>query len=296
MKVFVLVPIHNRKEITLNFLRSFVNQTYIDYQMVIVDDGSTDGSSDAILAEFSKTTILKGDGNLWWTGSMNMGLEYILSIAQDDDFVLAINDDVVVKNDYIEKIINLSRLESNAIVGSLHIDDENMKIVYDSGVRIDWKRYRYYQVPFNKDKKFTEDVDTLSTRGVLIPINVIKKIGFFEKRLRHYGADYEYFFRAKKNGYKIILSYEAVVYGSEKDKTAKNLSRIQPVSEIWKRNFSIKSAYNIYNHLFLVWYYCPSVKYKIKNFFVLISYDSFLFLNSIFLYPFKYFFSNKIIR
>lgn len=286
MKVFVLAPIHNRKKTTLKFLRSFSNQTYPDYQIVIVDDGSVDGSSEAILSEFPKTIILKGDGNLWWTGSMNRGLKYILSIAKNNDYVLAINDDVIVKNNYIGKLVSASEENDNAIVGSIYKNNENEDIIYDSGVKINWKTYQYYQVRYNKEKKFIEDVDTLATRGVLIPIVIFKKLGFFDRRLRHYAADYEYFFRARKTGCKLILSYDAIVYGSEKDRSVADFSRIQSPSDIWRRNFSIKAATNISNHLFLIWHYCPW-KYKANNFVIVILYNLFLFINSIFVYPFK---------
>lgn len=289
MKVFVLAPIYNRKNVTLSFLRSFSKQTYANYQMVIVDDGSTDGSSEAIMTEFPNTIILKGDGNLWWTGAMRMGVKHILTIANNDDYIIAINDDVIVKDDYIEKILSISKEDKNAIVGSIYLDEQENEIVYDSGVKIDWKRYSYYQLPYNTQKKILE-ADTLSTRGALIPVAVFKKIGSFEKKLRHYAADYEFFFRAKKAGYKLLISKEVVVYGSERDRLERDESRIQPLSAIWKRNFSIKSPVNIYNHFFLIWHYCPSIYYKLKHSLLILAYNGFLFFNSIFFYLFKSFF------
>jgi GT2 family glycosyltransferase len=288
MKVFVLAPIHNRKETTLKFLRSFSNQTYSDYQMVIIDDGSTDGSSEAIRAEFPETVILEGDGNLWWTGAMRKGVEYVLSIATDNDYILAINDDVTVNDDYIEKLVSASEENGNAIVGSIYRDSENKELVYDSGVKIDWKNYRYYQMPYKKDDNITKNVDTLATRGTIIPIAVFKNIGLFEKKLRHYAADYEYFFRAKKMGYQLLISHDASVYDSENSRTIPDNSRIQSFQNVWRRNFSIKSPNNIYNHLFIIWNYCPSLEYKIKNLFLLVSFNAFLFANSVFLYPFKF--------
>lgn len=286
--IYILVPIHNRKETTLKFIKSFSKQTYKDYQVVIVDDGSTDGSSEAIKTIFPNVIILKGDGNLWWTGSMNKGLKYILSIAKNTDYLLAINDDVTVKDNYIEKLISASKKNDNSIVGSLYVDSLKRGITYDSGVKIDWKHYIYNQIPYDQNRKIVGNIDTLATRGALIPIDTIIKVGIFEKKLRHYGADYEYFFRAKKLGFQLYMSYEAVVYGEEDAAIiGKQSSRIQSISSVWKKNFSIKSPTNIYNHLFIIWNYCPSWKYKFKNICVLIGYNSLLFVCSVFLYPFK---------
>lgn len=285
MKVFVLVPIHNRREMTMKFMDSFANQSYRDYQMVIVDDGSTDGSSQAILEKYPNTIIIYGNGNLWWTGAMRKGIEYILSEAKKDDYILAINDDVVVKENYIEELVLISKMNNNAIVGSMYRDFENNEIIYDSGVKIDWKRYVYLQIS-PKEQSDIEEVDTLATRGTIIPIQIFKNIGSFEKKLRHYAADYEYFLRAKKLGYKLYISKKSIVYGTEKKAIEKN-ERIQSFFTIWKRNFSLKSSTNLYNHLFLIWNYCPYFKYKIRHSVAIIGYNLFLFFNSIFLYPFK---------
>lgn len=281
----MLAPIHNRKQTTLGFMRSFCRQTYKNYQVVIVDDGSTDGSSEAIKAEFPETVILKGDGNLWWTGSMNMGVEFILSVATPNDYVLAINDDVTVRSDYLEKIVSASEDNNNAIVGSLYKDAKDEDIIYDSGVKIDWEKYRYSQVQYSKEHKIVGNLDTLATRGVLIPISVIRRIGIFEKRLRHYAADYEYFFRAKKQGYRLYMSYEAVVYGTEEVKESRKISRFQSPAKTWKKVFSIKSPTNIENHLFIIWHYCPNIIYRLKHMFSLIAYNCFLLVASVSVYP-----------
>lgn len=287
--IYILAPIHNRKATTLKFLRSFSNQTYKDFKMVVVDDGSTDGSSEAILSEFPKTIILKGDGNLWWTGSMNLGVEYILSNSKCTDYILAINDDVVVKNDYIDKILSASKKNGDAIVGSLYRDNENDEIIYDSGVRIDWEHYVYFQVPYDENKSVVGDVDVLATRGVLIPIVAMKKIGMFEKKLKHYAADYEYFLRAKKMGFQLLISYRAIVYGSEKDKGQETSSRIFSPGHVWNRTFGIKSPMNIFNHLFLIWNYCPSWKYALKDSCLMVGYSVYLFFGSIAIFPIKWF-------
>lgn len=255
--------------------------------MVIVDDGSTDGSSEAIASEFPDTIILRGDGNLWWTGSMNMGVEHILSVAENTDFILAINDDVTVEKDYIEKIVAVSKAHDGALVGSMYRDSKQKELIYDSGVKINWKNYSYIQVPYDSEKKVVTYLDVLSTRGVLIPVEVFKRIGVFEKRLRHYAADYEFFMRAKKRGFKLCMSSEAVVYGSEQDKVAEDSSKIQSFRSVWRRTFGIKSPTNIFNHLFIIWHYCPSFRYKLRLLFSVAGYSCFLFVLSALLYPAK---------
>ena len=81
MRIYALMTIYNRKKLTLDCLRCVSNQNYTNFEIVVVDDGSIDGSVEAIKENFPKVTVIKTTGNLWWTASMNKGVKYILSKA-----------------------------------------------------------------------------------------------------------------------------------------------------------------------------------------------------------------------
>jgi GT2 family glycosyltransferase len=70
-KIFIIIPVHNRKQITLNCLKSLSKNGDLGrYHVVVVDDGSTDGTAEAIQALYPDIVVLHGDGNLWWTGAI----------------------------------------------------------------------------------------------------------------------------------------------------------------------------------------------------------------------------------
>ncbi|MFP3345185.1 glycosyltransferase, partial [Halomonas sp. SIMBA_159] len=72
-----IIPVHNRKNITLKCLETLKQCGDLDrYYTIVVDDGSTDGTSEAITNLYPEVTILTGDGNLWWTGAIRKGMEY----------------------------------------------------------------------------------------------------------------------------------------------------------------------------------------------------------------------------
>src|SRR5687768_11882173 len=89
--IFVVIPVFNRKHFTRECLSALENQTYKDYTIVVVDDGSTDGTSEMIHDEFPEVTVLKGTGNLFWTASVNMGIRHALQNGAD--YVLTLNND-----------------------------------------------------------------------------------------------------------------------------------------------------------------------------------------------------------
>jgi len=96
MKIAVIIPVFNRRETTLKCLGLLKNNVLIPnnslINIIVVDDGSTDGTAAAIKLAFPDVKILNGDGNLWWTGAINMGVEFALS--QDFDYLLTrLNDD-----------------------------------------------------------------------------------------------------------------------------------------------------------------------------------------------------------
>jgi len=68
--VYTIIPVHNRKEFTRNCLRSLQRQTVSDrLRIIVVDDGSEDGTDEMLAAEFPEVIVLRGDGNLFWTAA-----------------------------------------------------------------------------------------------------------------------------------------------------------------------------------------------------------------------------------
>src|SRR5262245_35479807 len=98
--VYVLIPAHNDKPEVLSLLRSLERQSYQGCNVILVDDGSTDETDKEVTSRFPGVTILHGDGNLWWTGANVLGINHILSQAKQGDYVLLLNNDLVVDDDY----------------------------------------------------------------------------------------------------------------------------------------------------------------------------------------------------
>ena len=74
-QIYIIIPVHNRVNYTLKCLNSLVNQTYTIFSIILIDDGSTDNTSSIVSNKFPNVKILKGDGHLWWSGSVNLVLD-----------------------------------------------------------------------------------------------------------------------------------------------------------------------------------------------------------------------------
>ena len=121
-KVAILLTVHNRREKTLACLRNCYQQ--IDsmkgddlwsFSVYLVDDGSTDGTSEAVSEEFPQAVIIRGDGNLFWNHGMITAWE--AAAADGQDFYLWLNDDTMMKEGALACLMETSSfLRHKAIV------------------------------------------------------------------------------------------------------------------------------------------------------------------------------------
>jgi GT2 family glycosyltransferase len=227
MTVFVLIPVFNRLHHTQKVIEVLRAQTIADNaRIIVIDDGSTDGT-DSYLKMQEDVITLKGDGNLWWGGAIECGLQYVLDKAKADDYVLFLNNDTWFGPDYMETLVNVSRMHGGAAVGSVvHEEGRDIPLV-SIGPRLDINRLLVWDVIADlsleekrRPKKIYE-VDALSGRGALYPISLFRRYGSMRPRLLpHYLGDYEIAMRFARKGVPLLASSEAVVfspslYGSE---------------------------------------------------------------------------------
>jgi GT2 family glycosyltransferase len=238
--IFIIIPVHDRKQFTRQCLFSLIRQTLQNFRVIVIDDGSTDGTGEMIEKEFPEVILLKGDGNLWWTGATNRGVEYALKQADQDDYILTLNNDTIATKDFLEKMIYWADKTPNALLGAFAIDADTKKPVYGGHI-INWKWANYkslLDILPNEQWNGLHEVTQFPGRGLLIPRHVFKKIGLYdEKNFPHYMADYDFTFKAIRGGYRVYCNYDAklLIYQDESGDRA---------------NRSNKSFKNYMNHLF----------------------------------------------
>ncbi len=249
--IYIVIPVYNRKKLTEQCLRCLYNQTYKEFKIVIFDDGSIDETAEMIKNKFSEVILLKGDGNLWWTGATNMGVKYALTKCKQNDYILTLNNDLCVNPDYIYQLLKCARNNPNSLIGSLAVFKDDPERVLYGGVSWD-PLFAKYKLFFKHGEKIVSklsgirEVDLLPGRGTLIPIKVFHDIGLYDRdHFPQYAADEEFSLRAKKAGYDLIVCYDAIVL-SDVFKTGINWIYSKPTLKSFLRSlFNIKSANNL---------------------------------------------------
>jgi GT2 family glycosyltransferase len=219
--IYICIPVFNRVAYTRKCIQSIHKQSFSEYSIIICDDGSTDSTSDLISAEFPDVIVIKGDGNLWWSGATNKCIEYVFNIASAEDFVFTLNNDTELASDTLKILVDFSKSNPESIVacGNYFNNEKNRLEATAFIARGNWPFALYHGLlfPWGQDADQLEQkiyrVSSVSGKGVLIPVYVFKKVGLYNsEKLPHYHGDTEFIRRASDSGYKVFLNLNAIIY------------------------------------------------------------------------------------
>ena len=214
-RIEIVTPVHNRRELTLQCLRSLarIETNELDVHIVIVDDGSTDGTREAIKKDFPTVEIVQGDGNLWFTEGTNVGIR--AALKHNPDYVLMINDDQVFDSKFLWQMIETAEKYPRSIIGSLLLLwDEPHKLfqvspkweTWKGGWQL-WEQQTIWMIP-----KKPWEVEIIVGNCVLVPVEAIREEGLMDaKRYPNFG-DAEYTPRLKRKGWKLLIDPRARVF------------------------------------------------------------------------------------
>jgi GT2 family glycosyltransferase len=257
--VSIVIPVHNRKEFTRDCLLALMKQTQPADRIVVVDDGSTDGTKDMLRSEFPEVIILDGDGNLFWTAAINLGIKHALRF--DSEYILTMNNDTVAFPDFIENMLSAAKEQPQSLLGALDIDARTGKPYY-GGEIFNWQLSRsefLLDTLKKEDQRGLHEVSLFPARGLLIPRIVFDKIGLFEeKQLPHYMADYDFTLMAKRNGFKVYCNYEAKLYTYPEEGGDRKIRKLKTVKNYFKHLFHIKGGGNLVNFMIYTFRNCPA--------------------------------------
>ncbi len=218
--IYIVICVYNRLKFTRDCLDSLRKQTYRDFKVIVVDDGSSDGTYAHLKENYPEIELLQGDGNLWWAGATNVGVKKALQLSSsNDDYILTLNNDLTVVEEYLQELILVAEKEKPCVVGSVSVNIKNPNKVEFAGLK--WNKIT---AKYSRPKEFNDnykellshnsiiDTDLLPGRGTLIPISVFKQIGLFDQEnFPHYAADDDFSLRSKKFGFKLVVATKAVV-------------------------------------------------------------------------------------
>lgn len=208
--IAVLITCHNRREKTLVCLRALFAQSIpkgLVLEVFLVDDGSTDGTGDAVRMQFPRVNVLRGNGHLYWCG----GMRFAWAEAMKDDFdaYLWLNDDAILLPNAIETILATARKGyaregcKGIVVGSCR-DPESGKHTYGGRVKRNRRTHLPDQLLPPEDKILP--CDTMNGNLVFVPREVVNRLGNLSPEFTHAFGDVDYGLRARRQSIPLSIA------------------------------------------------------------------------------------------
>jgi GT2 family glycosyltransferase len=213
--VAIIIVNCNRCKDTLECIKSLNRIDSHEVRIIVVDNASTDNSIKELKFKYPDITILESNSNLGFTGGNNLGIEK--AIQMNSDYVLFLNNDTIVEPNFLDDLISCCEADEEVGIAV-------PKIYYYDYPKIIWFAGSYYDKNVNDfphrgaDKedigKYEENViiDRAVGCAMLMPINVLNNVGYFDNRYFLYYEDIDLSLRVRKSNYKILFVPSSMIY------------------------------------------------------------------------------------
>ena len=210
-RIAALLTCHNRRDLTLRSVSNLQSQRDhdADVDVVVLDAASSDGTAEALEGHFDHVTVLRGRADQFWARGMHTAFVHARQTGHYDHF-LWLNDDTLLDSDALARLLEAQRqLQDqhpgpNIIVGATR--DPHTGTTTYGGIRrsASGSPLRFESVPPHADSPRL--VDTMNGNCVLVPSEVVERIGVIDPRYFHGLADFDYGLRARAAGCGVWLA------------------------------------------------------------------------------------------
>jgi len=210
-KVAVIVITHNGKKYLKQCFESLLNQSYKDFEIFLLDNASTDGSSDFVRQNFPKVKIIRFNRNLGFSKGYNRAIGMV-----DADYIALLNDDTKVHFRWLEELVKAINIDKRvAAVGSKILFYQNPAVVQHAGGKIT-------PIGAGMDIGFGEPIDGkynikryvgyVCGAAMLIDKKIFEEVGGFDEDYFAYFEDVDLCWRFWLHGYKVLYVPTSIVY------------------------------------------------------------------------------------
>lgn len=220
MKVSVVIPNWNGRFLLKDCLAHLKSQSFKDFEIIVVDNGSTDGSLDFLQERYPEVGVMRLEKNLGFAAAVNLGIR-----RSRAKYIALLNNDTRVSKTWLDFLARL--LERKTSISAV-----TPKVALMSG-KLDSAGDMMNDVGQAYHRGHKDDPDAWNTPGFVFLItagaslyrrNLFSKVGMFDEDFFAYGEDVDWSFRAQTQGYKFWYEPRAVVYHYHKA-TAKRIPK-----------------------------------------------------------------------
>jgi len=208
-KASLIISNFNGKEMLRECLRSLEKLQYPDYEIIVVDAGSTDGSADLVRSEFPDVRLLR-EKKIGIGEAINKGL----MVAHGDIIAIDLNNDEVFSQDWLIVLVNeLLSSEERKVVGGVRVVYESNGIIDAAGGQVGYTGLGFVRGKGKSIKDLPQSPSEVTYLGTMIfQKELLKKIGMCDEKYYLRTEDWDFCEKARRAGYKIVSVPSAMSY------------------------------------------------------------------------------------
>jgi len=219
-RLTIIILSYNTKELLCNCLRSIELQEHAQWKIVVVDNGSTDGSVEMVKKEFPRVTVMQQQKNLGFAAGNNVALRLV-----DTAYVMLLNSDAeLLQGENIDKLVEYMEQysEVGVVTPKIVLDDGNIDMSCHRGVPTPWSGFtyfsgiekmigklpllnivfgRYHQLWKNMDK--VHEIDVCSAAAMVVRAKAMQDVGLLDERYFFYAEDIDWCVSFKHKGWRV---------------------------------------------------------------------------------------------
>lgn len=237
----IIVNFNGKKRLKICF-DSLYSQTYKNFEIILVDNGSTDGSVEFIKESYPKVVVVRNKDNLGFSGGNNIGIK-----KANGEYILFLNNDTWVENDFLDKMMSSFINSDYDVIGPMEVSYNSKDKDYEKYcATIDFfGHYIYLPKKDNHHKNFY-----LSGSCLLFKKDSYLKSGGLDNDFFMYAEDWDLFWRLHLFKMKIYKNENIVFHHKGAGSTGKG---IKYLCFLWRNQNTLQMLLKNYSWYNLLW-------------------------------------------
>lgn len=205
----------NNLDITIECIRSLLAMDRLDFEIVVVDNGSSDNSAERLSREFPSITLLPQRINLGFAGGSNIAMRHALSAGAE--YVLLLNNDTYVAADFLYEMLSVIKNDTGigAVCPKIYFAKAPEVVWYAGGDFDPWTSrviiHGWKQIDRGQFGA-AQDITLATGCAMLIRCSALSEVGLFDEKFWAYVEDLDLSLRLRRKGYRLVYAPKARVW------------------------------------------------------------------------------------